>query len=422
MKAIITLALKDLLLLTRDKAALFWVIGFPLIMALFFGSIFSSSGEGTSKLRVAVIDKDKSENSQLFIDELKNSDALRISTTTLDSARNKVRRGKLTAYLLIEEGFGNSNPFFTDSSVGGIEIGIDPARKTEAGYLQGIIAKASFKPLQEMFSNPIKAKKMLQESMDEIDDQVIAENPELKHLKNMMSSLDQFFGQVDTTELAANSPMQGPDIKVVEVATISEGPRSSWEITFPQALLWALIGCASTFAVSIVVERTRGTFLRLRLAPISRMQILLGKGAACFLACIVVMALLLTLGKLVFGIRIISPFGLVSAVLASAVCFVGVMMVISVLGKTEQAVGGGGMAILLIFAMSGGGMIPLMVMPSWMQTVSSFSPAKWSIVAAEGAIWRGFSFSEMLLPTIILLSIGIIGFTIGATILSRADD
>ena len=44
MNSLIILALKDLRLLWRDKVNVFWVLGFPLIMALFFGSIFSGGG------------------------------------------------------------------------------------------------------------------------------------------------------------------------------------------------------------------------------------------------------------------------------------------------------------------------------------------------------------------------------------------
>jgi len=419
MRAVITLALKDLLLLWRDKAGLFWVMGFPLIMALFFGSIFSGGGE-TAAMKIAVIDQDQSENSNVFVAELKSSEALRVSSVPLDSARDEVRRGKLIAYVLIKKGFGESS-FFSRSDSGGIELGIDPARKAEAGYLRGLITQASFKPMQETFTKPDKAKEMIDRQMSGLTDAVVAKNPELKYLKSMFSSLDKFMGEIDTTSLNANSPMQGPKIETVEISNATIRPKSSWEITFPQALLWALVGCASTFAVSIVVERTRGTFLRLRLAPISRMQILAGKGLACFLACAIVLTILIALGTTIFGVRVNNPLILAASIFASAVCFVGVMMTISVLGKTEQAVGGGGMAILLIFSMTGGGMIPLLFMPSWMQKVSNISPAKWSILASEGAIWRGFSFSEMLLPLTILISIGVIGFTIGVTILTKAD-
>jgi ABC-2 type transport system permease protein len=39
----------------------------------------------------------------------------------------------------------------------------------------------------------------------------------------------------------------------------------------------------------------------------------------------------------------------------------------------------------------------------------------------EGAIWREFSFGDMLLPCGILLAVGAIGFTAGAQILSLRE-
>ncbi len=67
------------------------------------------------------------------------------------------------------------------------------------------------------------------------------------------------------------------------------------------------------------------------------------------------------------------------------------------------------------------GMMPLAFLPSFMQTVSHFSPVKWGILALEGAIWRGFSLTEMVLPCGILLGMGIICFGLGVTILTRKD-
>ena len=40
MRAVWTLAIKDLRLLVRDRVSLFWVLAFPLLLALFFGSMF----------------------------------------------------------------------------------------------------------------------------------------------------------------------------------------------------------------------------------------------------------------------------------------------------------------------------------------------------------------------------------------------
>lgn len=88
-------------------------------------------------------------------------------------------------------------------------------------------------------------------------------------------------------------------------------------------------------------------------------------------------------------------------------------MFLSVLGKTEQAANAIGWAIMLVMAMLGGGMIPLFIMPAWMQNISHISPVKWGILALEGAIWRNFTISEMLLPCAILLGVGAVFFIIG---------
>ncbi|HRK22256.1 MAG TPA: ABC transporter permease, partial [Fimbriimonadaceae bacterium] len=184
-------------------------------------------------------------------------------------------------------------------------------------------------------------------------------------------------------------------------------------------ILWGLIAVVNTFALAMVKERTMGTFQRLAIAPISPRQLLAGKGLACFLV-----SFFVTLGLLVFGtivgVRTFSnPAALALALICTAVCFVGLMMLISTFGKTENSVSGAGWGMMLVFSMIGGGMIPLIAMPQWMQAVSSASPVKWSITALEGAIWRGFTLSEMALPCAVLLGVGAAGYGLGTMLLSR---
>ena len=436
MSAILRLAIKDLRLLIRDKFGLFWVLAFPLMMALFFGAIFGSGGSGRAAMKVMIVDQEQSDYSRRFIENLDASEAIRVVPASADSARGVVRRGKAVAYLILKQGAGDiQNLFGADSST--MIVGLDPSRKAEAGYLQGLIVQAWFKLLQNDFLDPKKSRSNIQEYLGHLSSDSVAAGPDVDALTDFYGSLDGFMAQLDTGALAPkatgqaatddsestidNSSGFGPRIDF-EAATIkADQPRSSWEITFPQALLWALIGCAAAFAISLVVERTGGTMLRLRLAPISRAQILAGKGLACFVFCVSVCTLLLLIGKFVFDIRTPEPLFLVEAVVAAGVCFVGLMMLISVLGKTEQAVGGAGWAILLVMSMTGGGMIPLMFMPKWMITLSHFSPVKWSILALEGAIWRGFSQTEMLLPLGVLTGIGLVAFAAGVLVLRATD-
>jgi ABC-2 type transport system permease protein len=127
-----------------------------------------------------------------------------------------------------------------------------------------------------------------------------------------------------------------------------------------------------------------------------------------------VMVALVAIGVLAFGMRPNSFVKLAAAILCSCVCFVGMMMFISVLGKTEQSAGGFGWAIMVTLAMIGGGSLPLFMMPPWLQRVSNISPVKWASLSLEGSIWRNFSYGEMLLPCAILVTTGVVFFCIGA--------
>jgi ABC-2 type transport system permease protein len=71
--------------------------------------------------------------------------------------------------------------------------------------------------------------------------------------------------------------------------------------------------------------------------------------------------------------------------------------------------------------MLGGGMIPLFVMPSWMVRAGNISPAKWAVLALEGAIWRGFSVTEMFLPCAILVATGVVCFALGTRAFPRTS-
>lgn len=428
MRAIFTLALKDLRLLVRDKLGLFWVIAFPLLMALFFGSIFGGSGGGARSMRIATITDTTSPLAQQFYTQLAKAEVLELVPLPRDSAAMLVRRGEIVAFVEFRSRAASVCQMFGDDSAG-IDVGIDPKRKAEAGYLNGLINQAYFTMLQSAMSDTHGWRENLQRGLGSLDTATGLSSLDRGLFRRFFSSLDVFLSNLDSvnrTDSTSDSTRSvggfgDVNVKFTDVSVNRVGPRSSFEITFPQSLQWALIGTAAAFGLSIVIERTRGTFLRLRLAPISRAHILAGKGLACFLASFTVCVLLMVIGVLIFKVQVVAPLGLLVAIASSAFCFVGLMMLMSVLGKTEASVSGAGWAMFLVFSMIGGGMVPLMMMPRWMAAIANFSPVKWSVLATEGAIWRGFSAAEMLPPVAVLCGIGIAGYLFGVWILRRAD-
>jgi len=431
MRSIIVIALNDIRLLYRDKMAFFWVIGFPLMVALFFGTIFSGSGGGgMSRMKIAVVDQDQSDFSRQYVDKLLNSESFNVREMPVDSAENLVRRAKLTAYIVLRPGFENLSYFSTDDS-SYIELGIDPSRRAEAGYLEGLLMQSIFMMFHDMFMDTGRMRDRLDAGIASLEYDSSMNGRDRGLLKEFLSSLRDYAHKFEAT--ATDDSTGGGawgmdsggmmDLKIdkVSVSTTYDGPRSAYEVTFPSSVLWGLLACAATFATVIARERQGGTYLRLRLAPLTHSHILAGKGLSCFLACLAVSALILLVGHFAFGIRITSIPLLILAVLSAVLCFVGLMMFLSTLGKTEQAVGNIGWSVFLIMAMVGGGMIPLAFMPSWLLKISHFSPMKWSILAIEGAVWRGFNLTEMLLPVGILLAVGAVCFAIGVAAFIRTD-
>ena len=140
---------------------------------------------------------------------------------------------------------------------------------------------------------------------------------------------------------------------------------------------------------------------------------------ACAIACLVVTGTITLVALLVFGARFERPLAVVVSLLSATACFVGVTMLLSLLGRTEQSVAGAGWAVLIVMAMLGGGMVPLSFMPAWLLSVSDFSPAKWSMLALEGATWRHFSYRELALPCGVLMGTALVALVSGAGLLAR---
>ena len=413
MKAILTLAMKDLALLLRDPMSLFFMVAFPLIFAIFFGSIFSGGGGGTKPITLLLIDEDGSEQSQAFASQLEEASEFTIvAGPSRQEAMELVRRGRRPAYLVLPDGFGAARGQLPMGPAPKVEIGIDPTRQAEAGMLKGLLTKYAFAGLQDSLQDPARIRSIVDQPNGQAAGMPEEVRETLATLADSIERLNQLGQQAPegTSEFGELNPIQ---IETTEIAAQSDGPGNAYAVSFPQAIVWAILGCVSGFSTSLVAERQLGTLMRLRSAPLSRMQVLGGKTLACLLAVLAATVFQLSVARLIFGVKPSSPLLLALGLVSTAAGFAGIMMLLSVLGRTEQSAAGIGWAALMPMAMLGGGMLPLIAMPSWMVSLSDFSPVKWAVLAMEGALWRQFSLSEMLLPCAILLSVGAVCFAVG---------
>ncbi len=434
MGVLMAMVVKDLKLLFRDKVTLFFTFGFPLLFAAFFGSIFSGGGSG-SGMSVAVTDLDQTATSQQFVQRMDELEELRVEVVPAEQARELVRRGKKTAFIIIQPGFGQAYGSLFSGSPPELLIGVDPSRKAEAGLLQGVMMKLGIQRFEDTFSNADALAEQLDQSLEALQG-----NPDMPedwknllndYLPQMKDLVEQQAAPGSSAEAEADagsgvSPDESTGIgealmplKLVQedVVVQQEGPANAYAITMPQAMFWAIMGVVMGFGTALVQEKTQGTMTRLVVAPVSRLQILGGKALGCFLALVFVLGIFFLVAQLVFGVPVDQPHKVLFAVLSAATIFVGIMMFLAAIGKTERGMSSVGWAVMMVFAMFGGGMIPLFAMPSWMVSVSHFSPVKWAILMFEGATWREFSVAEMLLPCSLMLVLGILLFVAGSRLM-----
>jgi ABC-2 type transport system permease protein len=374
MGAIRALIIKDLRLLARDRGAVFLTFAWPLLLAIFFGALGFGGGttEGERRMTVLVIDDDRSEASEALLERLDANPRMQIEIASLADARERVRTGASAAYVRVPDGFGDAPSLLFDpvaAATGGrhVEIGVDPRRRAEAELLAAAANLAAWQALARELPGA-------------------ARDPE-----------------AITIDYHSIEPAH------VHVAR----PPSPYAVTFPQGMIWAVLACAATFAVSLVDEHKRGTLLRLAIAPVSRLTILAGKAGACLVAIGITQLVLLLVAVLGFGVRPQSPALLALALACTAIGFVGVMTLLAVLGRRTQSAAGLSWAVLMLMAMLGGGMLPLFMMPSWLQSLATASPVAWALTAIEGAVWRGFSLAELALPCVALLVLGVGCLAIG---------
>lgn len=435
MGPILAIVKKDILLLLRDRGGLFFVFVFPIMFALFFASVFSGDGK-SSRIGVVVADLDGGDASREFVASLVRSDELLVQTVTgREEAMGLVRAGKQPACIVIPRGFGEKAGGLFTGDPPRVEVGVDPSRKAEGWMLKGILLQQAGERMGRTFTDPAMLRSQAERGLEKVrGSSAIPEEirrnliPLLDRSEDLARAIER---EREKTPGAAADDSPGGDatanimqpliIETVDVAKprTGESPPNSFSVTYPQGVLWGIIGATAGFAISLVGERTKGTMVRLRAAPIARSSVLLGKAGACFVTVVSVVLVLLALARLGYGMRVGSPALFALAVMCIGVCFVGVMMLLASLARTEQAAGGMGWAVMIVLSMIGGGMVPLMFMPEWMLTLSAVSPVKWAIVALEGAVWRGYTPGQMVLPCGMLLGVGVAGVVVGSRVFSR---
>jgi ABC-2 type transport system permease protein len=105
---------------------------------------------------------------------------------------------------------------------------------------------------------------------------------------------------------------------------------------------------------------------------------------------------MLSVGVIVFGMKLGNPLALVMVSLALAAAANGLGLLVAALGKTEGQVNGLSVLLAITLSALGGMMVPTFIMPGLMKFLSLFTPHAWALAGYHDIIVRGLSVKQIL--------------------------
>ncbi|MEU5655558.1 ABC transporter permease [Streptomyces sp. NPDC047737] len=198
-------------------------------------------------------------------------------------------------------------------------------------------------------------------------------------------------------------------------------PGDSWQVLVPGLLLQLGLFGASFAGFSIIIEKSTGVAERMRVTPVSRFALLLGRvlrDALLFMF----QAVLLVLAALVMGLRAPLPGVLIGF------AFVGLLTVslaslsyaLAMKVRTPQEFGPVINALTMPAMLLSGLMLPMTLGPAWLDVLSHFTPFRYLVDAVRDAYIGEYATAHMLYGVLVALGFALLAVTVGTRVFHRA--
>ncbi|EID55084.1 ABC transporter permease [Saccharomonospora xinjiangensis] len=211
----------------------------------------------------------------------------------------------------------------------------------------------------------------------------------------------------------------GPLMEKVVANTPGFPPGDVWTIFTPALIVMIALFGTSFVGFGLLAEYRNGVVERLRVTPVSRGALLLGKVVNNMLQALAQALILIALAVLVFGLRAPVTGILLSLVIAAllAVTMASLSYGLALTLKSEEAFPALLNAILLPVLLLSGILLPITagLAPGWLYTLSRLNPFS-HIVEAERAGFRGeFTMDGLLTGSVVLLVLTVLAVWWGAS-------
>lgn len=318
----------------RDKTALFFTIGFPMIFLFVFGGL--NSGGNNITLHVAIINHSQSQFAKKFVAQAGKTKVIQVDkdTKTLSQAREKMTRAQLDAVIILPKAFGELQP--------GKQY---PSGQAEVQYTQNNQQSA----------------------------------------QALISILDAQFKGVNYQFVKSETPFS------VTSKQLNQKSLSPFDYTFAGLLGFAIIGMGIFGPINVFPElKKMGILRRLSTTPLKVWQYFLSTMVGQAIIGLISLAIMFVAAITVFHLKVVGNyFELALFLVFGIVLILGMGLALGGWAKNERQVAP--LANIIVFPMMflSGTFFPRFLMPEWLQNISSFIPLTPVIDGARLIITEG---------------------------------
>ena len=426
---IIPIVRTALMALRRDRPALAMSFVLPIAFFSIFAAIFGGQHNSTPKIKVVLVDEDKSSASLELTKGLEREASLVIATRppskdkaaappdyTAATAEAAVKSGDAPVALIIPAGFGQ-NPISFGGNQNGptIQLLSDTSDMIAPQMVGGLLQKAA------MTAMPAA---MAEQGMKYTDQYIGGFTPEQR--KEMDANLS-YLRNLETKDSGngaapASSGSGSGGLVAVKVRSVVGENKNGNMISFYAAGIGVmfLLFTASNSAGALLEEAESGTLDRVLSSRVTMTTLLAGKLAFNTMLAFAQLVVMFLWAQAFFKLDLFTHIpGFVVMAFCTAFAVAAFGMLLASICHTRAQLGALSTLVILTMSAIGGSMFPRFFMPAAMQKAGLFTINAWAIDGFTKVFWRDLPVSELWPQVGVLLAVGIALFLIARRIARR---
>jgi ABC-2 type transport system permease protein len=314
MRPLLLLTVANIKSFTRDRAALFWTLAFPLIFVVLFGSIFSG---GNTNRSIGFADHDGTPASGQLRTAFSSISNVKLVEKSEDELLASMKKGEISAVIVVPKGYADTVAAKTGPAQ--VTVYTDPSQSQADGATRQLVG---------------------------------------------------FVLSVVNQAASGVPPAVAPDFKPIQTNDLT-----FISYLVPSILGMSLMQLGVFAAIPLVADRQKLILKRLQATPLRRWQLVGSNVLMRLLIAVFQTAIIVGVGSALYDVQIAGSWLLIGAlILLGSLAFIALGYVIASFAKTEEAANGMTSVVQFPLMFLSGTFFPIDAMPDALRTVARALP------------------------------------------------